>query len=82
MKTTFYERVLSRQRTDESLPEFGKRIGITFETLKSWAKGKRPTRADLYVRLAEILNCTPAWLAYGKEAEGPKINETTGGDSL
>lgn len=70
--TTFYQRVMFHQLPEETNADFAKRLGVTADTLKAWSQGRRPSQAGQYIKLADRLGCSPAWLHFGKEAQAPE----------
>lgn len=49
----------------------GRAIGVTGVTVGSWEAGKTEPDFETVVRLAKVLNTTPEWLAFGREALEP-----------
>ncbi|MFA4845642.1 MAG: helix-turn-helix domain-containing protein [Patescibacteria group bacterium] len=69
MAISFYERLISFKKPDESTVEFAGRLGVSASTLKRWAEGGRPEQAERYIALSEVLKCRVSWLAFGNETQ-------------
>ena len=65
-----YARFLASKSQIEVANQLGK--GNQNALMSQWEKGTRDIRVADIIRLSEILDCEPSWLAF-KEGDGPYI---------
>lgn len=46
----------------------GDAVGATQSTVSLWVAGERAMSVDMVQRVAQVLGCAPAWLAWGEPA--------------
>ncbi|MDU3302050.1 MAG: helix-turn-helix domain-containing protein [Enterobacter ludwigii] len=69
---TFGSRLLTRRKELKySQAALGKRVGVAHVTISQWERGEtEPTGSRLFA-LSKALQCSPTWLLFGDEDQGP-----------